>query len=304
MKKALIIGGVIADVVINVDHVPKPGEDINADSLKMMAGGCAYNVSCVLQDFGTPYTLFAPIGKGMYASFIQSQLAERGITPFLFSDLSDSGYSISLVDKNAERTFINIQGMEMHFRKEWFNRLNMDDYDFVYIAGYEMEQDNFPIMLDFLKQCRNQKILFAPGPSSFRFSKSELRQIFELSPIVHLNHTEALYISGEDTFTAAAEYIHQQTGAPVILTIGSKGCYIQTSKSSRHIPSEDVKVIDTIGAGDAHAATIVAMLKLNYDLFEAARVANHVSSQIVAVSGPNLPANALNLNVKEEKKDA
>ena len=131
-----------------------------------------------------------------------------------------------------------------------------------------------------------------------------MQQIFELSPIIHLNHTEALYISGADTFTAAAEYIYQQTSAPVILTIGSKGCYVYTGKSSRHIPSEDVNVIDTIGAGDAHAATIIAMLKLNYDLFEAARVANHVSSQIVAVSGPNLPANTLNLNAKEDRKDA
>lgn len=293
MKKCLIIGAVIADVVMNIHHVPQPGEDIKADCLAMCAGGCAYNVVCILQELGVPNTLCAPLGSGMYADFIRKKILERGIDAPILETETDNGYSLCLIDKKAERTFINIPGAEMRFRKEWFSQLNMEEYDTIYVSGYELEDENFDVILPFLEKYRDRRIYIAPGPSSFRIQRPFMERIYRLSPILHLNGIESLYLSGEDHYEQAAEHLFSLTGAPVIITAGKNGCFIKTKTEKRYVEGEAVEAVDTNGAGDSHIGTIIALRKKNYNLFEAARIANHVAAQVVQVSGPNLPLHRL-----------
>ena len=71
MKKVLVIGSTVVDVVVNlVDHLPKTGEDVHIRSQHMSLGGCAYNVSDSIRHFQVPYILFSPIGTGVYGNFI------------------------------------------------------------------------------------------------------------------------------------------------------------------------------------------------------------------------------------------
>ena len=72
MKKSLIIGAAMLDIVMQIDELPKKGEDVYACSQEMTVGGCAYNVADILKRFSVPYTLFAPVGNGFYAGFIPS----------------------------------------------------------------------------------------------------------------------------------------------------------------------------------------------------------------------------------------
>ena len=48
------------------------------------------------------------------------------------------GYCLSLVEADGERTFITVQGAECHFKKEWFDRIDMSRYENIYIAGYQV----------------------------------------------------------------------------------------------------------------------------------------------------------------------
>ena len=70
MKKALIIGSTVVDVIVNlVDSLPKTGEDVHVRSQHMSLGGCAYNVSDSVRHFQVPYILFSPVGTGVYGYF-------------------------------------------------------------------------------------------------------------------------------------------------------------------------------------------------------------------------------------------
>ena len=48
MKKVLVIGSTVADVVISVERLPKTGEDVHVKSQSMTLGGCAYNERMLL----------------------------------------------------------------------------------------------------------------------------------------------------------------------------------------------------------------------------------------------------------------
>lgn len=45
MKKCLVIGAAMLDIVMQIDELPKKGEDVYAKSQTMTVGGCAYNVA-------------------------------------------------------------------------------------------------------------------------------------------------------------------------------------------------------------------------------------------------------------------
>ena len=45
MKKTLVIGSTVADVIVRVNHLPRTGEDLDIDEQTLSLGGCAYNVT-------------------------------------------------------------------------------------------------------------------------------------------------------------------------------------------------------------------------------------------------------------------
>ena len=64
MKKILVIGSAVVDVIVHLeDHVPVRGEDVHAVSQEMRMGGCAYNTSDTIRHFQVPYIPFFPIGS-------------------------------------------------------------------------------------------------------------------------------------------------------------------------------------------------------------------------------------------------
>ena len=79
MKKVLVIGSAVVDVVIHLPHLPEKSEDVHVTSQKMSLGGCAYNASDTIRHFKVPYIPFFPVGTGAYGDFVRNALAERGI---------------------------------------------------------------------------------------------------------------------------------------------------------------------------------------------------------------------------------
>ena len=70
MKRTLVIGSTVADIIIGVKTLPASGSDINTESHVIKLGGCAFNVSEVLRHLAVPYTLCSPVGTGAYGDFV------------------------------------------------------------------------------------------------------------------------------------------------------------------------------------------------------------------------------------------
>lgn len=63
----------------------------------------------------------------------------------------------------------------------------------------------------------------------------------------------------------------------VIVTLGSKGCYIRSREFSCSLPAIDVISVDSSGAGDAFISTLVSYLLYDYDLISAAKIATYAA---------------------------
>lgn len=296
MKKVLVIGSTVVDVIIQLEHLPKTQEDVHVLDQKMSLGGCAYNTSDMIRHFEVPYTLFAPVGTGAYGDFVRAQLAARKvISPIPMPD-RDNGCCYCFVEESGERTFVSYHGAEYLFEKEWFALIDVNEIDSVYICGLEIEETTGPNIISWLEKHPQLQVYFAPGPRINQINDALLKRIFALHPILHLNEEEALTYAKRSgchaqalTLEQAAAHLYQQTQNTVIITLGSQGTFYMAKDICEHIPGFSASQIDTIGAGDSHIGAVIACRKLGMTYHDAIRTANLVAARVVETEGALLP---------------
>lgn len=293
MKKCLVIGSAMLDIVIHLDHLPKRGEDVYAKTRIMTLGGCALNVADILKHSNTPYTLLAPIGNGTYGNFVAEQLVFSGHNSPLISNKGDNGYCISLVEPDGERSFITSPGIESYFEYEWFEFINPKDYDSVYVCGYELEDSD--AIIRFCENNPHLSIYYAPGPRIMNIN--EHKRLFALQPILHLNSKEALAYTKCSNPMDAADVLFSETNNTVIITLGSEGCYYKSNDSEGLIYGNVVDALDSTGAGDAHLGAFIANQYSGKDVTTSIENSNKIAAALTLVEGSTLTAEEfLNIN--------
>lgn len=314
--KTLVLGAAIVDIIMKIPNLPKSGEDVLCTERKLTVGGCAYNVANILRGFNVDHDLFVPIGSGVYADIIRKTLSEDGYDILISDSEMDNGYCLCLVEDNGERTFITVKGIEGVHKREWFNSLNMSQYENIYVAGYQVCEDKDNIISDWLIEQRDKNIFFAPGPVINYIDKNTIKKICSTNPILHLNEKEALDFTKKDNVKDSILYLYELTKNVVFITVGEKGTVFYDGKEIVYIEGESVSVVDTIGAGDSHIGTIISAYSLNeanryflvdskgisldgfnescfednlkYDFVSACKLANKVAAEVVQIQGAKL----------------
>lgn len=292
MKKTLVIGSCVCDIVIPVDHLPSRSEDINLYRQDMSLGGCAFNVCDCLRHFQIPFLPFLPVGGGVYGRYVREHLRERGISTLCPEPEAENGCCYCLVEPDGERTFLCYHGAEYLFEDEWFTRLEksgeMEQTDSIYVCGLELEEKTGETILAFLERHPDTQLFFAPSARICGIQKERMDRMLDLSPVVHLNEEEALRYTGCDTVEEAQEALAGRTRNMVLVTCGSRGCMIFSPKDRTHtlieaFPAQETG--DTIGAGDSHIGSVIALLKKGMSMEDAVRGANRIASAVISTRG-------------------
>lgn len=291
-SKSLILGAAFVDVVMNVAQMPQSGGDVTAEFKSNNVGGCAFNVyGAIAYQLGKTSTdLLVPVGEGQYANIVQQTMNKKRIPVILHEKSFDNGWDMCLVEPSGERTFITVPGIEQHWEEQWFENVNLSDYDYFYISGYEIENPQAAqVLLNSLaKRKPGARVLFDASPRISHISSDILSKILKADTIVNANVDEISYLSPKGTLEEQAVDIYQQTQAPVIITLGAKGTYLYDADGGRLIPGEQVDVVNTIGAGDTHCGGVLAGLQEGMTIDDAVKLANHLSAQVIQQEGGSL----------------
>lgn len=295
MGKVLVIGAATPNIIIELDHLPVTSESVPIKSQEMVVGGCPFNASEILHGLGEPYELFTPIGTGPYGDYIRDELARIGVVSRVPPTELEEGCCYCLVEPSGERSFICRFGAEFSARAEWFDVLDMDEFDFVYICGFEINQPTGEVIVEFLEEhARDRTIFFAPGGLVDSLPVGLVERICDLHAIFHLNAREVRI--GAERFGGvrpgdveeASRTLNRRTGNLVVATMGADGCWYETGSARGLVPGVHTDVVDTIGAGDSHVGTLMTYLHRGASLEEALAKANRVAARVVATRGPHL----------------
>lgn len=325
-RKALVIGSTAVDVIIEIDRLPKTGDDINTKSKVLNVGGCAYNVASMLSYLSKNFDLISPVGSGYFGDFVNKTLALNSFSAPLARVEAENGCCYCFVENNGERSFVCQRGAEYVFKDEFFESVDPSEYEVIYFCGLDIATDsdvkvNSEVEVDsnvegysdakansgieinsddpivrFLekshKTCGSQHpaVFFAPSPQIHLIPDAILNRIFALNPIIHLNESEYNVLSKK---FGTVEAILKMTKAPLIITQGSNGASIimltNDGISKVHIPAHPVEnLVDTIGAGDAHAGAVISSMLDGKSLSDAVAFANAMSAKVVETKGSTL----------------
>jgi ribokinase len=113
-----------------------------------------------------------------------------------------------------------------------------------------------------------------------------LHGLFLLTP----NEPETLALTGidpsdEGACREAVSVLHDRGVSNVVLTLGSRGCFVSDSRRSQSFDAFRVQAIDTTAAGDAFSGSIAHFLAQGRDLWNAAQLANMVGALSTTVKG-------------------
>ncbi|MEG0923859.1 MAG: PfkB family carbohydrate kinase [Anaerovoracaceae bacterium] len=286
MKNILVIGSTVVDIIINVERLPRSKEDVHVLSQEMSMGGCAYNVSEMIRHFNVPYTLFSPVGTGIYGDFVRENFKAKGIVSPIPTPPQDNGCCYCFVENSGERTFVCNHGAEYLFEKEWLDNLDVSNISSIYVCGLELEEVTGKYVLGFLEEHSEIPVFFAPGPRINLIEKDLIRRIFALSPIVHLNDDEICQYTGLANIVDAAGALYRETNNTIVITNGGKGAYYFDGITLNHVnPCHTDKIIDTIGAGDSHIGALMANLYQGLSMEKSVEMSNWASSLVVQTKG-------------------
>lgn len=283
MKPVLIIGNITCDVLIHVEHLPRQQDDVMIDSQSMQLGGCAYNVANLFHLNHLPYKLVSVVGSGLYGDFIKQQLKQQGYKHRLFAP-EMHGCCYCFIDREKERSFIAHHGIEYSFKPEWLNPYKNIEFAYIYVCGLDIEGKGGNAIIDYLEgvEC---PIIFAPGPRCTKIDEDKMKRLYALHPILHLNDKEAFALGKENTIEKALIKLYDTVKNLVIITLGEKGSVAKSKEEVVNVKAKPTNVVDTIGAGDAHVASVMMKLIENKSLKETLEYANEISAKIVAKQG-------------------
>ena len=296
--QTLVIGSTCVDVIIRVPKFPMPGQDVNTDGAKWSLGGTAFNVAKALQKAKSPFVLCSPVGRGVYAEFVEKELKRNKIPLFAKIPSQENGACWCLVNAKNEHAFICAHKAEYLFDRKFYKKIDFKKVDSVYFCGLEMEEKTSEAEIDFLleqkklaaQEGRPLKIFFDPSARVMSIKKSLLKKIWRLNPILHLNQKEAFSITGLDTVPAAAAALFKLTKNDIIMTTGKSGSYIfeGATQKGKKVPGVKAKVVNTIGCGDAHLGVCVARIKAGDSLADAVLAANKYAARVAETERASL----------------
>ncbi|ALD66521.1 PfkB family carbohydrate kinase [Spiroplasma cantharicola] len=287
--KTLIIGSAIVDIMMQVKNLPQRSGDVVSKERTINVGGCAYNVANIFKLFNQDCSLFVPIGTGVFASIIEQQLIKDEHDILLKKDYKDNGYCIALIEPDGERTFITYSGLEEEFEKQWFKEIDFKEYENIYFEGYKAYSNGGEKIVNELAKLKNKNIYFCPGPMITSISKKVMKKIMSLKPILHLNEKELQDYTNINNLEQAIKTLYLENKNIIYVTLGSKGvAYFDGTIFNKVVGFKVKKIVDTLGAGDAHVATIMLSLSSGKTIEQSLEFANLVASKIVEVQGAKI----------------
>lgn len=290
MKNVIVIGSTCVDVILRIDHLPKTEENIHPHSQRFAVGGCAYNVANILIRAGADTTFVTPVGRrGIFGGFVREKLDSLGVCDYVDLPDGENGCCYCFVEKNGERTFASLHGVEYTFDPAWMSRYAGKTFDYGYVCGLEIEEKTGEALVSYLETAPIGTLIYAPGPRGARIRKELTDRLFALHPVLHINAGEARAMAGTDDLDDAMRALYAATGNTVIVTRGADGVsYIDGTGVHTVAGSPAAHVVDTIGAGDSHAGATLLGLCRGMSLENSLAMANRVSAAVVMTDGATL----------------
>tara|TARA_Y100000389_G_C17468394_1_gene527881 strand:- start:4966 stop:5895 length:930 start_codon:yes stop_codon:yes gene_type:complete len=299
MSKLVVVGSSNTDMIIQVPHIPVPGETILGDTFLTAAGGKGANQAVAAARIGGDVSLVACVGNDMFGKQALEGFESDGInTDHCRVDRgAPSGVAQILVSKSGENSIAVAPGANYLLSPKCI----ASSGNLLSDAAVVLMQLEIPIdtVLESarLAHANGARVILNPAPAC------ELpNEIFTFLDLLTPNESEIKLLTGisitdENSMKAAASILHQRGVSVVLLTLGSQGVFLSEQKNNKIqtniFPAFKVKSVDTTAAGDVFNGCLAVGLASESSLTESIKFAQAAAALSVQILGAQSSAPTL-----------
>lgn len=280
-EKITVFGSFNVDLMGRAPHLPVPGETVKGGLFRQGPGGKGFNQAVAAHKAGADIAVIAKLGRDPLAQIALQTMDELSISKehLLFDETQPTGTALIMVDDRTAENMIMIEPGAND---------TISDADLAGVADVIKSSAYLLLQLE-INQDANEK-------AAALAKKNGVRVIINTAPyqpisdtflngtyLVTPNEVEAEELTGiaiKDLASAdrAAAVFFSKGVQNVIITLGSRGVYLNDGKSSQIVPAYRVDAIDTTGAGDAFNGGLIAALAEGKSLPQAVGFANALAA--------------------------
>ena len=261
------------------------GDKILINDLQTTTGGGGTNTAVSLARLGLNTAYCGNVGKDENGAMIIDSLKNEKID-FIGSRSNErSGYSIILDSIGHDRTILTYKGSNDSFK---FSKIDKKTFKTKWLYLCSMTGKSFKELEKVVKYAKKNKIKIIFNPSSYLADKGieYLRNILTSTDILVLNRDEAKTLVGNHEIDVLLKLLRQLLkSSVVIITDGKKGVYVNDGSYQYFAKANDIKVIETTGAGDAFGSTFLAGMILKDKVDFAVKLAVTNSESVISHHG-------------------
>lgn len=293
-----VVGNLNLDIILGpLDPWPPPGTETILPDNALRAGGAAANAALALHALGTPVQLHADVGDDPFGDVLLRELAPLGEAARTVRRVPwPTAYSVGITHVGDERTFFTFLGHLAHFDPAGLNAaLRRSQGDILLVCGYflvpGMRGGRLQATLR-IAEAQNHAVALDTGWPSEGWTDAVREELSALLPHVGLVLPNAGELAGwtaRSQLEPALAALEAQ-GPRAVAKLGAEGAAWLDAGTLRRAPSPAARVADTVGAGDAFNAGLLAALQRGLPLEDAVRAGTRTAALAIASDPRRYPA--------------
>jgi ribokinase len=283
LRRLVVIGSIVVDLVLDVPALPERGTDTLARPVLFAPGG-GFNVASAAARLGLATVYGGPVGSGPMADRVVAALSQEGIDTWQSAqpDL-DTGYCVTLVEPDGERTFVTVTGADAVMPAEQHAGFGYRDDDALYVSGYDLAYASRDVVASHLAALPSRAaggpfLVVDPSPMVTEIREEVWAAVLPRVDVLSANAREADLLVGVLT----------RRGRPpvVVRRVGADGADLRIGgRPEVRVAGYPATAVDTNGAGDVHVGAMIAGLADGLDWADAVDLANRAAAVAVTRRG-------------------
>ena len=286
MAKVIVFGGINMDLFAYIPRSTREGETITASSIEFYLGGKGANQAVAASRLGAEVAFVGTVGKDEFGEKLIRMISSENIdTSLINSKAGQSGTALINVLENSNNEVISYPGTNQLTQHTYIDEGSLSEAEII-ICQMEVNEEETFNLFKRAKQ-KNCKTILNLAP--YKKIRSE---ILTLTDVLIVNETEFSELSGielnlinEDINIDIINSPESLKSIDLIVTLGKRGVLIFSKGNKTFIAAEQVKAIDTVGAGDCFVGAMSYGILNGKDLLAASKFANKVASISVSKKG-------------------
>lgn len=271
MGKTVVVGSINVDLVFTSEIRPKAGETVMGSTFSTIPGGKGANQAVAASKLGASSCMVGCIGNDQNGEFSINNLNLMNVDTSCIKKTDNAPTGVAnIVVAEHDNSIIVIAGANYEITKEDIDKCK----DVILSADIVLLQLEIPLdVVEYTADmCRknNVRVLLNPAPA-VELPKTLIENATYITP----NEHELNIILGKQNNVDETIKMYPNK---IIVTMGSRGVKYFDGSEMKIVPSYNVEVVDTTGAGDTFCGGLAAALVRGDSLEDAIMFANKAAA--------------------------